>query len=178
MENINFKVIGLQEATTVDFDLYDAYYNKFIEIYGLGLADVMASNMKDDVRKYDILAGDSKNFQMSNKAIKDIDNGECLLFGIFSNNILLGVSRVYIKEEDLLVPDIIFKSIYSLEEQYYLYSEFVKYLESTYEKKVYIEIPNKEIDLKNILTSDEFKVELDEGNGQYNLTRTFLITKK
>ena len=111
MENINFKVIGLQEATTVDFDLYDAYYNKFIEIYGLGLADAMASNMKDDVRKYDILAGDSKNFQMSNKAIKDIDSGECLLFGIFSNNILLGVSRVYIKEEDVLVPEAIFKSI-------------------------------------------------------------------
>ena len=54
----------------------------------------------------------------------------------------------------------------------------LKYLESTYGKKVYIEIPHKEVDLKNVLTSNEFKVELDEGNGQYNLTRTFLITKK
>lgn len=176
MENINFKVLELSEAEIKDFDLYDVYYNKFIEIYGLSLPDVMANNMKDDIRKYDILCGDSKNYIKTIDTLREISIGNCKLYGIYSNNIFLGIARVYEKENELLIPDVIFKSIFTLEEQYYLYNELINYLEGSIGKKVYFEIPHKEIDLQKILVSNGYQTVYEE-NDNHNLSKTFLIRK-
>jgi hypothetical protein len=175
MENINFKVINIDD-NLIDFDIFEEYYSKFKSIYGETLVDALSSSMTDLKNKYDLLI-QSTNYKKTMDAIKDIDNKTCSLYGILSNNNLLGIARVYESDNELLIPDTIFRTNFTIEEQYFLYNEFIIYLEKYLGKKVYFEIAHKDMDLSRLLLNNDYEL-IIEDTDKYDLAKTFLMRRK
>lgn len=177
MENINFKELNVEDFELQGMDLLDLYYEKYKEIYGIKLADALAST-KDYEEKIKFLHADSANYQNAYKAVCELSNNIYKMIGILSNNIILGGARVIVKDDSILVPDMIFRTELTKEEANYLAILLAKYIESLYQKQVFVETPHKNKELLFGMQNEGFEIELNPMEEKYCTDKTFLLTRK
>lgn len=177
MENINFKELDIEEIELQGIDVLGLYYDKYKEIYGTKFSDIFAST-KDFEEKIGFLHSDCDNYQNAYKTVCEISNGIYKIIGILSNNIILGVARVVVKNDSILVPDMIFRKELDNSESNYLAVLLTKYIEKLYNKQVFIETPHKNKELLVSMQDAGFEIELNPMEERYNTDKTFLLTRK
>ena len=177
MENINFKELKIDELELQGMDVLELYYDKYKEIYGTKFSDVFA-NSKEYEDKIEFLHSDCPNYQNAYKTVCELSNGIYKMIAILSNNIILGAARVIVKNDNVLVPDMIFRKEIDNSEANYLSVLLARYIENLYNKQVFIETPHKNRELLVNMQDAGFEVDFNPMEERYNTDKTFLLTRK